>query len=98
MINPTNHSSPLGRMDALSGSATQGKQAARGANVSDSTDKISIDRAMSLRQKLETLPVVRPEVVETGKQLAASPDYPPAEVVRQVAQSVLQSPDLTEAE
>lgn len=60
-------------------------------------NNLSIRSATAPRRHLMDLPAQRPEIVEAGKQLAASPDYPPFEVVRGIAKTLLRSRDLTEA-
>lgn len=59
------------------------------------TDQFSSSQAASLRAALEQHPEVRPEVVERGRQLAADPGYPSADVLKQVASAILGAPDLT---
>ena len=59
------------------------------------TDQFSSTQAAHLRAALEQHPEIRPEVVERGRQLAADPGYPSADVLRQVAATVLGAPDLT---
>lgn len=61
-------------------------------------DNISTENAAFLRAELERQPAVRPEVVERAKALAADPNYPSVEVMRDVAQKILASPDLSEIE
>jgi hypothetical protein len=61
-------------------------------------DEISTQGAAFLRAELARQPEVRPEVVERARALAADPDYPPASVVRHVAEQILGAPDLSEIE
>jgi len=61
-------------------------------------DQISTESAAFLRAELQRQPEVRPEVVERARALAADPNYPPQEVLREVAQQILNSPDLSEDE
>ena len=59
-------------------------------------DQISTEHAAFLRAELQRQPEVRAEVVERAKQLAADPNYPPTEVLRNVAAQILRAPDLSE--
>lgn len=61
-------------------------------------DQISTESAAFLRSELQRQPEIRPEVVERARALAADPDYPPREILRNVAQQILSSPDLSEDE
>lgn len=59
-------------------------------------DRISTENAAFLKSELDRQPEVRPEVVERARALAADPSYPSTEIVRNVAQQILGSPDLSE--
>lgn len=59
-------------------------------------DRISTENAAFLKSELDRQPEVRPEVVERARALAADPNYPSTEVVRNVAQQILGAPDLSE--
>lgn len=59
-------------------------------------DRISTDQAAFLRSELERQPELRPEVVERARGLASDSKYPPQEVVRHVAATILAAPDLSE--
>jgi hypothetical protein len=59
-------------------------------------DRITTDQAAFLRSQLERQPEIRPEVVERARGLAADSQYPPPEVVRHVAATILAAPDLSE--
>jgi hypothetical protein len=61
-------------------------------------DQISTENAAFLRAELGRQPEIRPEVVERARALAADPDYPPREILQNVAQQILNSPDLSEDE
>ncbi len=61
-------------------------------------DKISTEQAAFLKTALERQPAVRPEVVARARALAADSNYPPAAVLRKVAEQILAAPDLTEDE
>ncbi len=60
------------------------------------SDQISTESAAFLRSELARQPEIRPEVVERARALAADPNYPPVEVLRNVAEQILNSPDLSE--
>lgn len=61
-------------------------------------DRISTESAAFLRGALQRQPEIRPEVVARARALAEDPNYPPAEVLRNVAEQILNSPDLSETE
>jgi len=92
MINSTTSATRALPSSAVSqtGPATQRAQAAR-------TDRLSTASAATLRSALANQPEIRPEVVERAKALAANPDYPSKEVLKQVGGMILNSPDLSEA-
>lgn len=69
-----------------------------GRPYSPRPDQISTESAAFLRGALQRQPEIRPEVVERARALAADPNYPPREVMRAVAQQILQAPDLSEDE
>lgn len=62
------------------------------------TDQISVASASFLRSELQRQPEIRPEVVERARALMKDPAYPPMETLRQVAEQILGSPDLSETE
>ncbi|BET65955.1 hypothetical protein ASA1KI_08730 [Opitutales bacterium ASA1] len=51
-------------------------------------DRVSVGTSSKIRQALDQIPEIRPEVVERGRQLAADPSYPPREVVQKIAQLI----------
>lgn len=59
-------------------------------------DEFSARQAEGLRAALTQHPEIRPEVVGRGRQLAADPDYPPADILTKLSAVILASPDLTE--
>jgi hypothetical protein len=93
MISSTSSTDRAARPDAVSAPAqsTERPYAPR-------PDQISTESAAFLRAELQRQPEIRPEVVERARALAADPNYPPREVLRQVAAQILQSPDLSEDE
>jgi hypothetical protein len=60
------------------------------------TDKLSTSASEFLKAKLASEPEIRPDVVAKGHQLAADASYPSPEILTQVAQKILRSPDLSE--
>lgn len=48
-------------------------------------DQISTENTQKSNDLLDGVEEVRPEVVARGKELASSPDYPPADVVEKLA-------------
>ena len=87
MINSTSSSDRTARTEAVS--PVIAKPAVRGPG----SDKFSAAQSAALRAALAVHPEIRPEVVAHGKALAADPGYPPANILRQVAGVLLNSPD-----
>jgi hypothetical protein len=59
-------------------------------------DEVSTENAAFLRSALQRQPEIRPEVVERARALVADPNYPPREVLQNIALQILQAPDLSE--
>lgn len=59
-------------------------------------DQLSTENAAYLREALARQPEIRPEVVERGRNLAADPNYPSIEILKQVSAVILATPDLTD--
>jgi hypothetical protein len=93
MISSTSSSDRAARPEAV---AAQAQPAVR--PYAPRPDQISTERAAFLRAELGRQPEIRPEVVERARALAADPDYPPREILQNVAQQILNSPDLSEDE
>lgn len=91
MISSTSSTDRAARPDLVSAPSTTAErpQAPR-------SDQISTEGAAFLRSELQRQPEIRPEVVERARALAADPNYPPVEVLRNVAEQILNSPDLSE--
>lgn len=49
------------------------------------SDRLSAELSEKVRQTLSSMPEIRPEVVERGRQLAADPSYPSPEIVQKIA-------------
>jgi cytidylate kinase len=49
------------------------------------TDSLSTETSENVRSALASMPEVRPEVVERGRQLAADSDYPSQDIVNKIA-------------
>jgi hypothetical protein len=90
MIHSTSPSDRTARTDAVS--LVPQKPVVRGPGA----DRFSAEQSATLRAALAAQPEIRPEVVARGKELAADPSYPSKEILRQVGQTLLASPDLTE--
>jgi hypothetical protein len=90
MIHSTSPSDRTARTDAVS--LVPQKPVVRGPGA----DRFSAEQSATLREALAAQPEIRPEVVARGKELAADPSYPSNEILRQVGQTLLASPDLTE--
>lgn len=61
-------------------------------------DQISTQSAEFLRAQLQSQPEIRPEVVARGRELAADPQYPPVDILREIAGGVMRAPDLSESD
>ena len=59
-------------------------------------DRLSTGAAEQLQTALANQPEIRPEVVARGRALAADPNYPSMAVIRNVAATIVNSPDLSE--
>lgn len=57
------------------------------------TDRFSPEQTAALKVALQKQPAIRPEVVERARALAADPAYPPPEILRQIGEAILRSPD-----
>ena len=90
MINSTSSSDRSARPDAVPPSAVTRRPAGVGS------DQFSARQAGALRAALISQPEIRPAVLARGKALAADPGYPPAAVIRQVAEKIISAPDLAD--
>jgi hypothetical protein len=59
-------------------------------------DQIHIDKAAALRDGLQQVPEIRPEVVARARALANDPSYPSADIIRHISATIVNSPDLSE--
>jgi hypothetical protein len=59
-------------------------------------DRFTPQQSAALSAALQAQPEIRPEVVARAKELAANPNYPSLEIVRDVAGQILRAPDGTE--
>ncbi|MFI5336190.1 MAG: hypothetical protein ACHQ5A_05380 [Opitutales bacterium] len=89
MINSTSSSNQAARPEPVS--PLPPKVTLKGPGA----DQFSATNSAALRQALASQPEIRPEVVARGRALAADPSYPSADIIRQVGQRILNSPDLT---
>ena len=90
MINSTTSSDRMPQLAALPPPAGTPRTSGPG------TDQFNARQVAQLRAALERHPEIRPEVVARGRELAADQDYPPAAVLKDVAEVILRAPDLTE--
>ena len=93
MISSTTSTDRTVRPELVSGAGQTGGR----ANELRS-DRISTESAAFLRAELQRQPEIRPEVVARARALAEDPGYPPADVIRHVAEQILGSPDLSDDE
>jgi hypothetical protein len=95
MIQPTSQfSSGYIRTDALSSQASQ--KASEDVPSTEASDSLSSQQTDMLREALASTPEVRPEVVQRGKELAASSSYPPRVIIENLAKMLAASQDLSE--
>lgn len=94
MIQPTSHSFGYNRTDAIASAAAK----ATAANTSslETSDRLSHANSDALRTALSNNSEIRPEVVARGHSLAIDPNYPPREIINQLAKMITDSRDLTE--
>jgi len=60
------------------------------------SDRISTERADSVREALTNTPVIRPEAVERAGAIAIDPNYPPLQIIERVARLLAESQDMSE--
>lgn len=84
-------------MPQVAGPSVNSRPSPQAPDASPRTDSLSLSSASQVRARLESLPVVRPEKVEAAKSLIVSPNYPPLEIIRRIADALLNAPDLTES-
>jgi hypothetical protein len=90
MINSTSSSDRTPRAESVE--VTRPKVVIRDT----ANDRFSAENSAALRVALTRHPEIRPEVVERGRALAADANYPSAEILRQVGESIMNSPDFSE--
>lgn len=93
MIQSTSSSNGPIRPEAVSLSG--GKSAQIPARVSDD-DALSTNSAATLQKALAASPEVRPEAVSRARELAVDANYPPRAIIEQLAQLLVNAPDLSE--
>ena len=89
MIHSTSPSDRTARTEAVV-PVTQ-KPVVRGPGA----DQFTAEHSSALRAALAAQPEIRPEDVARGKALAADPNYPSVDILRNVAAKIISSPDLT---
>ncbi len=92
MIQP---SSPYHGSPRLSGTPSSAASAAERPSISGFTaaDQLSFAGSDSLRAALAASPEIRPEVVMEGRRLAIDPNYPPLQIIEELAKMLLHSAD-----
>jgi len=94
MIQSTSQSHSSFRADAIPPAGSQ-SPAPKKLDAA-STDSLSTDNAESLHRALASTPEIRPEVVEMGHHLAVDPNYPPRQIIEQLAKMFTESADPAE--
>jgi D-mannonate dehydratase len=62
------------------------------------TDNLSTSNLDRLKAALAATPEIRPEMVAHGVKLALDPNYPPLEIIEDVARIIVSSEDLSNRE
>jgi hypothetical protein len=93
MISSASSSDPAGRPEQIPAPSGSGPRPVRPV-----MDRLSTAQAAFLRAEMERQPEIRAEVVARGLTLAANPDYPERDVLRQLAATILQAPDSSETD
>jgi hypothetical protein len=94
MIQPTSNSFGFHRTDASSSAGIKPQPPAK--ESVENTDRLSSNNSSALQAALRQQPEIRPEVVERARKLAVDPNYPPREIIMQLAKLFSASADLTE--
>jgi hypothetical protein len=89
MIHSTSSSDRTARTEAVASSV------AKTAVSRPGSDRFSAQHTATLQAALAAQPEIRLEVVARGRQLAADPSYPSAEILNKVGEAILKSPDLS---
>lgn len=90
MIHSTSPSDRTARPEALS--QVSQKPVVRAPEA----DRFTAGQSTTLKAALAAQPEIRSEVVARGKELAADPNYPSLEILKNVGSQLISSPDLTE--
>jgi hypothetical protein len=65
------------------------RSAASARNPDDGgADQLATDFSRHVREALASIPEIRPEIVERGRQLRADPNYPSLEIVTEIARRI----------
>jgi hypothetical protein len=56
-----------------------------GKSASGASERLSAQLTSTIREIFASVPEIRPEVVERGRELLADPTYPPQHVVERIA-------------
>jgi hypothetical protein len=89
------HGTPL---SSLRPTGARKDSAAPAAAPEASTDALTTGSLDQLRSALAASPEIRPEVVAHGAKLAADPNYPPLQIIENVARQIVASEDLSHGE
>lgn len=93
MINTNNTTESLLRTELIAGKASQAS--AKPQRPTD-TDRLSSTSQDLLASALAEDPEIRPEVVARAQKLVVDANYPPKEIIRQLSELLIVSPDLSE--
>jgi hypothetical protein len=85
---------PLGSSDFLQ--SVNGRRPTNGHEQAQSSiagDQLSTGSSARIRSALDSIPEIRPEMVERGRQLLADANYPSQDVVRRIAELITPLPE-----
>jgi len=91
MINSTSSTDRTVRADAVAAPSVSAKRL-----PAPRSDQLSTESAAFLHSELARQPEIRPEVVERARALAADPNYPSRDVLKNIGAFLLNSADLSE--
>jgi len=94
MIHSTSQSNGSHRADAIPPAISQHATPKRLSF--NSSDSLSTESAESLQRALAATPEIRPEVVEAARRLVVDPNYPPRQLIEQLAKMFTEAMDQSE--
>jgi hypothetical protein len=86
---------PLNNSNFVPPARLNGQNQSRSGDASSGGgfDRLLAQLSTSVRDTLASLPEVRPEVVDRGRQLAADPSYPGQDIIQKIASLITPLPE-----